>query len=83
MKTLLKSALLFFALILTNSLGFASDKIPEVYVSQSSLTNLSAMQLLNTPWFWIMIGVCLVVGLIALFSAKDEEPENHAPEHAL
>ena len=83
MKTLLKSATLFFALVLTNSLGFAAEKIPEVYVSQSSLTNLTGPQLLNSTWFWIMIAVCLVVGVIALFSAKDQEEASHQPEHAL
>ncbi len=83
MKTLLKSAMSFFALIVSNSLSFASDKTPEVYVSKAPLSNLSGSELLHTSWFWVMIGVCLVVGLIALLSTKDEEQTSHTPKHAL
>lgn len=83
MKTVLKSAMLFFALILTSSLGFASENTPEVYVSQAPLSDLSGPELLDTNWFWVLIIVVLVVGLLALVSAKDEEHENHVPEHVL
>ncbi|WP_017257751.1 hypothetical protein [Pedobacter arcticus] len=82
MKTLLKSAMLFFALVLTNSLSFASAKIPDVYVSRSSLTNLGGAELLNTNWFWILVALCVLVALCALISTKDQE-EVHAPAHTL
>ncbi len=78
MKTLLKSAMLVFALVLTNSLTFAATKVPDVYVSESSLSNLSVNQLLNTSWFWVLIIVTFVVLVIALFSAKDQEEAVHA-----
>ncbi len=83
MKTLLKSAMLFFALVLTNSLTFAAAKIPEVYVSESSVSNLSGPELLNTGWFWMLIAVIVVVGLCALIATKDQEDQAHLPGHAL
>lgn len=83
MKTLLKSATLILALVLTNSLTFAAAKIPEVYVSESQLSNISGMELLSTTWFWIMIAVCVVVAIAALVSTKDQEDQSHAPEHAI
>lgn len=82
MKTLLKSAVLFFALVLTNSLSFAAAKIPDVYVSRSSLTDLSGAELLNTTWFWILVALCIVIAIFALISTKDQE-EVHAPAHTL
>ena len=82
MKTLLKSAMLFFALVLTNSLSFAAAKIPEVYVAESSLTDISGAELLNTTWFWILIILCMVVAVCALIAVKDQE-EVHAPTHAI
>ncbi|HET8830382.1 MAG TPA: hypothetical protein VFM79_13630 [Pelobium sp.] len=83
MKTLLKSATLIIALVLTNSLTFAAAKIPEVYVAQSSLSDLSVNELLSTIWFWILIVVTFVVMVAALYSSKDQESANHFPEHAI
>ena len=83
MKTLLKSAMLIFALVLTNSLTFAAVKVPEVYVSQAPLSDLSGQELLNTTWFWILIVACVIVFLTALISSKDQKDATHAPEHAI
>ena len=82
MKTLFKSAFLFFALVLTNSLTFASEKVSEVYVSQSSLSDISIPELLNTSWFWMLIATVFVVAICALIAVKDQE-DVHAPEHAI
>lgn len=83
MKTLLKSAMLIFALVLTNSLTFAAAKTPEVYVAQSSFTDLSSNELFNSTWFWALIVITLVVLVSALFTTKDQESANHFPEHAI
>jgi hypothetical protein len=83
MKTLLKSAMLFFALVLTNSLTFAAAKVPEVYISESPVSDLSGAELLNTAWFWILIIVCVVVFISALIATKDEEHPTHFPEHSI
>lgn len=83
MKTLLKSVMLIFALVLTNSLTYAAAKTPEVYVSQSSLSDLSIQELLNTTWVWVLISIVFVVVVTALVAVKDQEETSHHPEHAI
>ena len=83
MKTLLKSAMLFFALVLTNSLTFAAAKVPEVYISEAPVSDLSGSELLNTTWFWLLVIVCVVVFVSALIATKDQEEATHFPEHAI
>nr|WP_294895176.1 hypothetical protein [uncultured Pedobacter sp.] len=82
MKTLLKSASLIIALVLTNSLTFAAEKTPEIYVSESSLSNLSGSQLLHTGWFWILIIAAVIVFATALLCSKDQE-DTYFPEHII
>lgn len=83
MKTLLKSAMLLFALVLTNTFTFAAAKTSEVYISEAPLSDISGKELLGITWFWVLIIACLVVFVSALFAAKDKEDQGHFPEHAI
>lgn len=73
-----KFSLTAFALILLQSLSFASAKEPDVYISRSSLSDLSGAQLLETGWFWLLIAFVILVLVAAYFAAnitgKTDEP---------
>jgi len=67
-----KFSLTAFALVLMQSLSFASATVPDVYVSRASFSDLSGQQLLETPWFWILIMVIVIVFIAAFFAAGSE-----------
>ena len=75
-----KLSLTVLTLILMQSLSFASEKVPEIYVSESSVSDLSGSQLLNTTWFWVLIIVVVLVFITAFFSARitEETVDSHA-----
>ncbi|HEX7365515.1 MAG TPA: hypothetical protein VF273_00385 [Pelobium sp.] len=83
MKTILKSAVVLIALVLTNTISFAAAKAPEVYASESNLSDLSVNELLNTAWFWILVVASIVVFLAALIATKDQETATHYPDHII
>ncbi|MBK0381826.1 hypothetical protein I5M32_02535 [Pedobacter sp. SD-b] len=65
-----KFSLTAFALILMQSLSFASEKQPDVYISRSPVSDLSGPELLHTVWFWVLIIVVIAVFAISLFAAE-------------
>ncbi|RKD13747.1 hypothetical protein BCY91_09270 [Pelobium manganitolerans] len=83
MKKLIKPLVLLFALVTTGNLSFANGKVPEVYISEAPVSDLSGQQLLNTTWFWLLVAVVLVVLLTALVATKDQENQTHFPEHLI
>lgn len=83
MKTLLKSATLIIALVLTNSISFAAAKVSEVYISESPLSDISGKELLNITWFWILIIVSVIVLIAAMLATKDQEEATHYPDHII
>ncbi|OAQ40590.1 hypothetical protein A5893_06500 [Pedobacter psychrophilus] len=64
-----KFSLTAFALVLMQTLSFAADKVPDVYVSRSAVSHLSGQQLLDTTWFWILITIVVLVFITAYFAA--------------
>jgi hypothetical protein len=85
MKKSLKSIVSKFsltatALILTQSLSFGAEKVPEVYVSEAPFSNISGQQLLNTTWFWVLIIVVVLVFVTAYFATgtTNKTGEPHA-----
>ncbi|TKB96971.1 hypothetical protein [Pedobacter cryophilus] len=69
--TILKSALLFVVLLMSQTATFAQ----EVYASQALLSNVSAKDRAEESWVWILIGCVFVIAAFALYSARTVE--NH------
>ncbi len=78
------SAFIAFLFISISTFGQAAkqDSLyqPRAYVSTAPVSEISSHELLEKPWFWILIGVIVVVAIIAFFSAQDknDHPEPHA-----
>jgi hypothetical protein len=75
-----KLSLTALTLIFMQSISFASEKVPEIYISESSVSDLSGSQLLNTTWFWVLIIVVASVFITAFFYARitEETDDSHA-----
>lgn len=82
----LKSVLAFVAFLCVSLSSFAQTSTqdslykPDVYISRAPVSEISGPELLEKPWFWILIVVVVSVLLSALLAAKDKQ--DHEP-HAL
>nr|MBC7614172.1 hypothetical protein [Pseudopedobacter sp.] len=78
-KINLKSALavVVFLFISINTFGQTAKKDslyqPEVYVSTAPVSEISGHELIEKPWFWILIAVILIVAVTAFFAEKDKD----------
>lgn len=85
-KINLKSALAFIAFLFISVSTFGQtakqDSLaqPDVYVSRAPVSEISGHELVEKPWFWILIAVCVIVFITAFLGAQDKE--DHEP-HAL
>lgn len=81
----LKSVLAFVAFLFVSLSSFAQSTTqdslyqPDVYIARAPVSEISGPELLEKPWFWILMVVVAVVFLSALLATKDKEDhETHA-----
>lgn len=78
-KISLKGALAFVAFLFISISTFGQtvkkDSLyqPEVYVSTAPVSEISGHELIEKPWFWILMAVILVVAITAFFAEKDKD----------
>ncbi len=82
MKKILTSVMVFTLLVLSQSFAFA-EKLPEVYAAQAPLSDVSASQLLNSTWFWLLIVFSVIVAIVAYFASVEPDNSQKAPQHPL
>lgn len=81
----LKSILAFVALLCVSLSSFAQTSTqdslykPDVFISRAPVSEISGPELLEKPWFWILIVIVASVLLSALLATKDKQDhESHA-----
>lgn len=79
-KRISKTALIALALVFIQTIGFAADKLPEVYTSQAQLSDLNCAQVINSPWVWMLIVYVAIVAITAFLSAQ-EKASHHTASH--
>ena len=72
--TILKYALLFIVLLISQTATFAQ----EVYASQAQLSNFSTMERTEQTWVWALVGCVFVIAVFALYSSRTVENHDSA-----
>ena len=75
---MLKKISFLFLLMLAQVAVFAQT-YPSVWASQQNLSEMSAKEISQQPWVWMLIGCAFVIAAFALFAART--PEHHEGAH--